>query len=732
MPRLGLVLDQLPSGPAGQTEVTVYLATLIRWLNTDPWPQETRFAGLALTPAAIERKLSITDSDGLTGGRDLDADDLARRCTRLVVLGAPGSGKTWLARRTARLCAEAALAALAGGALLDEIELPLYITCARLSAAPPGDGIRRAVVASALGQLPDLGGSRVVDAVRVLFEDRDAPTLLVADSLDEARGADERIRQADTLPAAWRIVLTSRPGSWNRQLVIDDDPSRRVGVLQPLRYPDNVEPFIAAWFSGRPAWAASLAAQLRDRPDLQQAATVPLILAFYCIVGGGLPLPGRRVDLYAKVIRRVLTGRWRGAGAHDPDPDACLETLRGWAWSAAASNPVSGVGDWLDEFPTQRVRQSQDDRDALDHVAVPLEPPELDTGMTRRRFVHRSIQEHLVAEHVALRMHAKEAAAELLNHLWFDPDWEYSGPAALAMHPQHEGVLKELICRLTGADRLTVDLAAIDGSWEIRRFLARVARESSENGWSGEAAELIGRARTDLAMWRRGDLPLVVANDWPTSNRLIIEWLLVSLDRETETARERVGAVTRLAVAPEERAQAREALLTLLGRRITPSTARQLVEAVARLAATPQERMSARQALLTLLARETGPGRARVLAEAIMWLDPLPEERVSAREALLTLLARRISPQTARQLAEVVARLAATPQERASAREALLTLLARETRLETAQELVEAVMGLDPVPQERPRRGRRFFYCSRARATLGEPGCWRRRLRGSR
>jgi hypothetical protein len=230
MGQLGLVLDRLPPGPADQREVTVYLATLIRWLNTDPWPQGTQPAGPTLTPAAIERKLRIADSGDGDGERDLDADDLARQCARLVVLGGPGSGKTWQARRTARLCAEVALNELAAGALPDEVELPLYITCARLSAAPSSDGIRRAVVASALGQLPDLGGSRVIEALRVLFEDRnDAPTLLVADSLDEARGADDRIRQADTLPAAWRIVLTSRPASWNRQLAIDNYPSRQVG-----------------------------------------------------------------------------------------------------------------------------------------------------------------------------------------------------------------------------------------------------------------------------------------------------------------------------------------------------------------------------------------------------------------------------------------------------------------------------------------------------------------------
>ena len=47
---------------------------------------------------------------------------------------------------------------------------------------------------------------------------------------------------------------------------------------------------------------------------------MPLILAFYCIVGGDQLLPSRRADLYAKVIRRMLTGRWRGSGDWRPGP----------------------------------------------------------------------------------------------------------------------------------------------------------------------------------------------------------------------------------------------------------------------------------------------------------------------------------------------------------------------------------------------------------------------------
>jgi hypothetical protein len=392
MGQLGQVLDRVAPGPAGLGEVAVYLARLIRWLSVDPWPQDARFAGPALAPGAIERKLRMT------GSRDpnelnVDPDDLARRCHRLVVLGGPGTGKTWLARGAARLCAEAALDALAGGALLREVELPLYTTCAALSAMPSHFHIRRAIVASALGQPPDLGGSRVAEALRMMFEDRDGPTLLVADSLDEARWADDRIRQADGLPSAWRIMLTSRPVSWNHQLSMGDgDQSRRIGYLQPLRYPEDVELFITGWFSERPGRAADLAAQLRDRPVLQLAATEPLILAFYCIIGSDQPLPGFHSELYAKVIRRMLTGRWRGGGDRDPDPDSCLETLRDWAWSAAAKNPETGLGAWKDEFPTPRVRQSLDDRDAMDHVAVPVNRPDPDKRMTRRRFVHRSIQ----------------------------------------------------------------------------------------------------------------------------------------------------------------------------------------------------------------------------------------------------------------------------------------------------------------------------------------------------
>ena len=248
MDQLKVVLDRLPPGPAGRGEIAVYLRTLIDWLSTDPWPRDPQFGGPVLTPAAIERKLRVTVM-GRVREQDLDADGLAQQCVRLVILGGPGAGKTWLAKRTVRRCAENALQVLAAGGTLDEVELPLYTTCSRLFGA--GGDIREAVVSSALGQLADLGGSRISKALGVFFAERNAPTLLVIDSLDEAHGPSDRLRQLNNFP--WRVVLTSRPSSWRNQLTVNDtDDSHLVGELQQLDYPGDVEPFIQRWFAGQP------------------------------------------------------------------------------------------------------------------------------------------------------------------------------------------------------------------------------------------------------------------------------------------------------------------------------------------------------------------------------------------------------------------------------------------------------------------------------------------------
>lgn len=162
------------------------------------------------------------------------------------------------------------------------------------------------------------------------------------------------------------VVLTSRKSSWNQQLVINGiNDSDQVGELQPLRYPNDVEPFIRRWFVDQPEWDEDLAAQIARRPSLQLAATVPLILAFYCLIGGQKPMPDFRRDVYTKVLKRLLTGRWRDNDDSRPDVDDCLQMLRAWAWSGVISSNVSGIGTWADDVSTGRAGLGAAEMDAL-------------------------------------------------------------------------------------------------------------------------------------------------------------------------------------------------------------------------------------------------------------------------------------------------------------------------------------------------------------------------------
>ena len=492
------------------------------------------------------------------------------------------------------------------------------------------------------------------------------------------------------------------------------------------------EPFIARWFDGRPEWGEDLAAQIARRPGLQQAATVPLILAFYCILGGEEPLPESRHKLFTQVLNRMLTGIWRGSRGRPPDVDTCRATLRTWARRGAKNHRVSGVGRWVDDIPTKQAQLSPAGQDAVDHVATPLGLPDVDTYETSRRFVHRSICEHLVAEHVA-DLPVNKAVKALLPHLWYDSDWEYSVPAALAMHPKRDKVLRALICRAARSNQIPGDLSVIDGGWELRGLLARVAAESSEADWSPEVAAMIGQARVELARSARtGDLGGAA---WGTSNPQAREALLGSLAGQVgpDVAKRLVAGVVQLAPTAEDKRQAREALLRLLARKTDGRVAAKLVAGVVQLDPTAVDKRQAREALLRLLPGQTESvadelwrrvvkldltvgdmrqARAALLEQlskrsVLVWVDrfvqlaPTAEDKRQAREALLRLLTDDTPSWQAGRLVPGIVQLAPTAEDTRQAREALLRLLADGTDDETAAELVGGIVQLAPTAEDK-------------------------------
>ena len=284
------------------------------------------------------------------------------------------------------------------------------------------------------------------------------------------------------------------------------------------------------------------------------------------------------------------------------------------------------------------------------------------------------------------------------------------------MHPQHDQLVRDLICHAARSDQIPRDLSVIDAGWEFRGLLARVATESREADWS----------------------PEVAADDWPSPGRA----RAVGPHR-----RPRRGS----ALGGPRTARPASALLGWLAGHADSWEAGQLVDGVAQLAPTADDKRQAREALLWLLARQTDGWVAGLWRAGLAGLAPTAEDKRQAREALLGLLARQTDHWVAERLAGGLARLdpdgggqapgprsaaraagppdrppggrtvggrgwpgsTPTAEDKRQAREALLGLLARQTDSWVAGRLV------DGAGRARSRRRR-----TSARPAKRCSGCW--------
>jgi hypothetical protein len=719
-------------------EVMSYLQSRIADWDVSVWHPDQQ------AQSAVERRLRVrtTGRKPSAGDQVMTAEEALAGQRMLVVLGGPGSGKTWLARRYAREAAQRALSQLEDGASLDEVELPLLTTWDQWTKAPGStrQSLVAASFASGLGH-SDPEGSDSIGRLQRTFIHPGTPVLMVVDSLDEAAdlaGQATRLRELSSLHG-WRVVVTSRPAAWDATYRGEPGQSDgpRVVDLQDLEYPADVNAFIQAWFAANLSRGDALIQQISARDDLARVAVVPLMLTFYCLLteepaAADRPLPARRRDLYRRLVRRLLLGRW---SANAPGPDAapdleyCENLLTKWAWHGVQHRTTpTGLGDWGDSF-IQPTPPRDAERRAIDHVAPKVTKDE--EGEITRRFVHRTFLEHFVAEHIAA-LDANEAAHLLLPHLWFDPDWHVAAPAAIVAHNKRQrGALLQQL--LDQALQPAADPARQAANGECDRLLVTLAQESEPDAWAPEHQDLLHQCRernaashpewvARSAHWTLSNQRARTAllNVLPTADVWDVGGLvgaLLVLDptdgerAEARTAlltllptahlwdvRHLVGALLALVTTDAERAEARTALLTLLPT-ADPDAVGDLVGALLALVTTDAERTEARTALLTLLPT-ADPGAVGDLVGALLALVTTDAERIEARTALLNALPA-IDPGTVRELLTALLAQVTTDAERTEARSALLKVLPTATDPRTVGHLLTALLPLVTTDAER-------------------------------
>ncbi|MDR2114232.1 MAG: hypothetical protein LBO75_03015, partial [Bifidobacteriaceae bacterium] len=462
--------------PAVNLAVRTYLRVRLRdWDETPSWLKGHSASVLERNLRAIEKDTRMEREET----RILTEDEALEGVKALVVRGGPGAGKTWLSKRYARKAAQEALDRLEADVSLREVEIPLWTTFATWARCEPGPVKQRLAEASFDARLNlTTINATATDLVLRLFKECDLKVLAIVDSFDEAT-VNYRENYAGSLlrlAPDWRVVITSREGAWreNRREDLFDD--LRTVDLQPLEWPVDMQAFVRRWFEPDAAQAEALLAQVEQRPDLRQMVTVPLLLAFICLIGQSEgDLPASRRDIYDRVVRRLLVEPWRQRDISQQNIEGCMKQLLKWAAQVAGQvDPVSGLGRWQDTIVTKPVKK---DLRAVDNVA-PVAFTD-DEGNQTRRFIHRTVLEHLVAEWVA-SLSLKKAEAVLLPHLWFDSDWAYVTPAAIAAHPRRNVLLRSLLNK--GQSRLNYP-AHQGANFELGSLAVVLTQVSQPSDW---------------------------------------------------------------------------------------------------------------------------------------------------------------------------------------------------------------------------------------------------------
>lgn len=691
--------------PTNRGEVVLYLRQLIRALDVDPLRRGPAVRRTAAPHLARTARISGGDQDD---GRRLAVDDLVDLVDHgdlLVLFGAPGAGGSWLARRAARRSAENSLTALAFGADVDEVELPVFAAGPQLGGLDAGDCSASAITAA----VADFAGTFSVDRaaeLRTLLARSGDRRLLVVDSIDQIR----RGTLALPVGAKRRTIVTCRPRGWREQLSVDPQAvGQGFAEILPLDDPREVDAFIDLWCRGGPELSSRPSRPIAPSGELRRSPLV-LELAVQCATavesaaagqGGAAGQPGGAApDVLAALEPRTLRDR---------------RSAREWA-----SQPVQPIVDRLASRPDADPIWQQAAAIVLAHPDRPRLLAELLAMLDGRRrspYEPAGPQEDLLvdiasetiepdwSDTLAQRIHRARiarAAGRDFADLTTSAHWAGSNPEATEVLVDR----LEREWRISTCEQLSVTVVALHPSAaQAARIITKLAGWLQHTTRPDDAAAITealltvttsdaGRQQSWAALqqlaasgrpWARviaetGLIRLAPpAHGWDLAARRLVA---LPHDRTAswEAGRLVAALVTRARTA-QDRARLAASLLTLLVR-VPVSAAPSMVAALLRLDPTGDDARPARATILQRITTTT-PLTAvdsEALVEALLLLEPDARERAVTRRALLDALHDAAGDLVSRDLgaglfARYLDALGATEPERDIARNVVLTAL---------------------------------------------------------
>ncbi|HEX2028913.1 MAG TPA: HEAT repeat domain-containing protein [Nitriliruptorales bacterium] len=371
--------------------------------------------------------------------------EVAAEHAEVVVLGDPGTGKSWLVRNHARELTRQQLDRLppAAANIPDGIVVPVLVRADELTRTvhdTDGDvwaALAAVVAARARNHSPPDAARELQQWLREAFtptsDQAPLQTVVLVDAFDERPavppGQPDRLRDAlNALARAphARLVLSSRIVGYHSPF----DHGVEHTTVQVLPFDlHQIERFVDAWYHDAAPTAEQLKAQLR-LPHLRGFAAVPLLLSFLCLLGPQRVV-GRRATLYREVLDRLLRRPWEPRTPHHLDQEimASRRMLLGviadamsrgrWRDRIAEEELLAVIGRHCREHSawTTQLRTPGAELQQLGSVLIPS-----GTAGDRWLWVHRTLHEFCLADHLA-RQGADAAVDTLRAHFWYDADW---------------------------------------------------------------------------------------------------------------------------------------------------------------------------------------------------------------------------------------------------------------------------------------------------------------------